>query len=258
MKEGIDHDMGAKHARWFVISAKTTGWLRETELVPKTQGIVSAIKETKFALKLLRHGKVPIPIPPHVADRIHEARGLYDIVRNEGRPGALGIVQSERALAKIDQEHPEGSRRGLGPRPGRHHPGQAADGRKGRGRVKVAYYKGCLAALSAKELDTSTKALAPRLGLELEELDSVTCCGAGDIHEAEPDYYLHLNARILAYGEATGADTLMTVCNVCTLNLRQANVALQKDDELRERVNANLEAVGLRTPAASRSSTSCG
>jgi succinate dehydrogenase / fumarate reductase cytochrome b subunit len=111
--------------------------------------------------------------------------------------------------------------------------------------VKVAYYKGCLAALSAKELDTSTKALAPRVGLELEELDAVTCCGAGDIHEAEPDYYLHLNARILAYGEATGADTLMTVCNVCTLNLRQANVALQKDDELRERVNANLEAVGV-------------
>ena len=116
MKEGIDHDMGAKHARWFVISAKTTGWLRETELVPKTQGVVSAIKETKFALKLFRHGKVPLPFPPHVADRIHEARGLYDIVRNEGRRGALGIVQSERALAKIDQEHPEGSGEGWGSR----------------------------------------------------------------------------------------------------------------------------------------------
>ena len=36
--EGIDHDMGAKHAKWFVKSAETTGWLRETELVPKTQG----------------------------------------------------------------------------------------------------------------------------------------------------------------------------------------------------------------------------
>ena len=33
--------MGAKHANWFVTSAKTTGWLRETELVPKTQGVVS-------------------------------------------------------------------------------------------------------------------------------------------------------------------------------------------------------------------------
>jgi hypothetical protein len=37
-------------------------------------------------------------------------------VRNEGRPGALGIVQSERALAKIDQEHPEGSGEGWGSR----------------------------------------------------------------------------------------------------------------------------------------------
>jgi len=36
--------------------------------------------------------------------------------------------------------------------------------------VKVAYYKGCLASMSAKELDTSTQALAPQLGIELEEL----------------------------------------------------------------------------------------
>ncbi len=109
----------------------------------------------------------------------------------------------------------------------------------------VAYYKGCLASLSAKELDISTQALAPKLGIELHELDSVTCCGAGDIHEAEPDYYLHLNARILSYAEATGCDTLMTVCNVCTLNLRQANHQLQLDETLRERVNDNLEAVGV-------------
>jgi succinate dehydrogenase / fumarate reductase cytochrome b subunit len=110
--------------------------------------------------------------------------------------------------------------------------------------MKVAYYKGCLASLSAKELDSSTQALAPKLGIELDELEAVTCCGAGDIHEAEPDYYLHLNARILAYGAETGADTLMTICNVCTLNLRQANWQLKNDEELRERVNRNLETVG--------------
>ena len=109
---------------------------------------------------------------------------------------------------------------------------------------QVAYYKGCLASLSAKELDTSTRALAPKIGYELLELESVTCCGAGDIHEAEPDYYLHLNARILAYAAATGSDRLMTVCNVCTLNLRQANYQLLNDAALRERVNDNLERVG--------------
>jgi succinate dehydrogenase / fumarate reductase cytochrome b subunit len=110
--------------------------------------------------------------------------------------------------------------------------------------MKVAYYKGCLASLSAKELDTSTQALAPKLGIELDELESVTCCGAGDIHEAEPDFYLHLNARILAYAETTGNETLMTICNVCTLNLRQANHQLQNDEPLLARVSENLQRVG--------------
>jgi succinate dehydrogenase cytochrome b subunit len=110
---------------------------------------------------------------------------------------------------------------------------------------QVAYYKGCLASLSAKELDISTQALAPKVGLDLIELESVTCCGAGDIHEAEPDYYLHLNARILSYAAQTGSDTLMTVCNVCTLNLRQANFQLLNDADLRARVNENLVSVGV-------------
>jgi succinate dehydrogenase / fumarate reductase cytochrome b subunit len=110
---------------------------------------------------------------------------------------------------------------------------------------RIAYYKGCLASLSAKELDSSTQALAPKVGLDLVELEAVTCCGAGDIHEAEPDYYLHLNARILAYAEAAGTDELLTICNVCTLNLRQANWQLRNDDALRERVSANLQRVGV-------------
>jgi succinate dehydrogenase / fumarate reductase cytochrome b subunit len=37
----------------------------------------------------------------------------------------------------------------------------------------------------------------------------------------------------------------MTICNVCTLNLRQADFQLKKDDDLRARVNTNLETVGV-------------
>ena len=104
MKEGIDRDMGAKHANWFVTSAKTTGWLRETELVPKTQGIVSSIKEMKFAMGLAKHGKVPPPFPPHVAEGVKESRALFDLVKEQGRDGALGIVQGERALSRLEHE----------------------------------------------------------------------------------------------------------------------------------------------------------
>jgi succinate dehydrogenase / fumarate reductase iron-sulfur subunit len=102
VKQGIDHDMGAKHAKWFVRSAETTGWLRETELVPKTQGLVSAIKQTSFALKLARKGKVPPPFPPHVAADVKEARALRELTQEQGREGALGIVQGEHALGRIE------------------------------------------------------------------------------------------------------------------------------------------------------------
>jgi succinate dehydrogenase iron-sulfur subunit len=113
IKEGIDRDMGAKHANWFVTSAKTTGWLRETELVPKTQGIVSAIKQTKFALGLAKKGKVPPPVPPHVAKDVGEARALYNLVKEQGRDGALGIVQGERALGRIEHTEEAGVKRDI-------------------------------------------------------------------------------------------------------------------------------------------------
>jgi succinate dehydrogenase / fumarate reductase iron-sulfur subunit len=111
IKAGIDRDMGAKHAKWFVRSAETTGWLRETELVPKTQGVVEALKQTGFALRLFKHGKVPIPFPPHVAKDVREARMLRDLVKAQGREGAAGHVQGERALSRIEHTHDEGGHR---------------------------------------------------------------------------------------------------------------------------------------------------
>jgi succinate dehydrogenase / fumarate reductase, cytochrome b subunit len=110
---------------------------------------------------------------------------------------------------------------------------------------RYAYYPGCLASLSAKELDTSTRAVCAKLGVELVEMESTTCCGAGDIHEAKPDYYLHLNARILSQAEALGCDTLLTICNVCTLNLRQANKRLREQPDELARINENLVQVGV-------------
>jgi len=108
---GVDRDMGAKHAKWFVTSSKTTGWLREEELIPKTQGVVSTVKQVKFAMSLMRHGKArPVPIP-HVAEGVKEARALYNLVKEQGRDGALGIVQGEHALARIEFTEEGGARR---------------------------------------------------------------------------------------------------------------------------------------------------
>jgi len=102
---GIDRDKGARHAKWFTRSSFTTGWLRETELVPRTLGIVGAIKETTFARQLIMHNKAGIKVPPHVAEKVGEARALRNLVREQGRTGALGIVQGERALARLAHGH---------------------------------------------------------------------------------------------------------------------------------------------------------
>jgi succinate dehydrogenase / fumarate reductase iron-sulfur subunit len=107
IKAGIDRDMGAKHAKWFVKSAETTGWLRETELVPKTQGVIEALKQTGFALSLAKRGKVPFPFPPHVAADVKEARMLRDLIKTQGMDGAAGHVQGERALSRIEHKQAE-------------------------------------------------------------------------------------------------------------------------------------------------------
>src|SRR5262249_23009672 len=69
-----------------------------------TQGIVSAIKQTRFALELARKGKVPPPFPPHVAKNVKESRQLHDLTQ-DGPQGYLGIVQGERALARLAHGH---------------------------------------------------------------------------------------------------------------------------------------------------------
>ena len=107
MKEGIDQDMGAKHANWFVTSAKTTGWLRETELVPKTQGVVSSIKEMKFAMGLAqaRQGAAALP-----AARRRRRQGVARALRprqGAGPPGRDGHRPGRACARRLEHAHEE-------------------------------------------------------------------------------------------------------------------------------------------------------
>ena len=72
---------------------------------------VSAIGQIKFAMNLARHGKVPLPFPPHVAENVDEARALRKITQTQDRQGARGHVQGERALARIEHTDSGGARR---------------------------------------------------------------------------------------------------------------------------------------------------
>jgi succinate dehydrogenase / fumarate reductase iron-sulfur subunit len=83
--EGITRDEGAKHARVFVDSTYRGGYLRETELVPKTIGPVAALLEVPHALALARAGKVPNPLAPHKAKDNDEVRRLWKLLEREAK-----------------------------------------------------------------------------------------------------------------------------------------------------------------------------
>jgi len=106
--------------------------------------------------------------------------------------------------------------------------------------MKYAYYPGCAAKGAAPELHQSTLKVVERLGIDIHELKAFNCCGAGVITEADPDLAYTLNARTLATAEGLGLD-IMTVCGTCQGVLGGANKALQNDDDLRARINAELQ-----------------
>jgi succinate dehydrogenase / fumarate reductase cytochrome b subunit len=111
--------------------------------------------------------------------------------------------------------------------------------------MKYAYYPGCAAKGATPELHQSTLKVVSRLGIEIVEIDNFNCCGAGVITEADPDLAYLLNARTLATAEAMGLD-IMTVCGTCQGTLGGMNKRLQKDTDLRHRINTSLkETTGL-------------
>lgn len=105
--------------------------------------------------------------------------------------------------------------------------------------MKLAYFAGCSAQSTCKELNASTRRVADKLGLELTEYRSATCTGAREIRAINPELFLALNARTLAMAERDGLP-LMTVCNTCTLNFLDVVKTLADDGEARSRVNGVL------------------
>jgi succinate dehydrogenase / fumarate reductase cytochrome b subunit len=110
--------------------------------------------------------------------------------------------------------------------------------------MKLAYFPGCSAQSTCKELNASTHRVAQKLGLDLVEYRSATCTGSREIRAVNPDLFLALNARMLAMAERDGL-TLMTICNTCTLNFLDVIRVLGEDKEARTRVNKVLADEGL-------------
>ena len=105
--------------------------------------------------------------------------------------------------------------------------------------MKVAFFPGCVSKGACPELYVSTQAIADPLGLELHELVSAPCCGAGVLSEQNRDLTDSLNGLMLAMAEAEGAD-LMTICSTCQGVLADTNYHLKNDRARLDKANATM------------------
>ncbi len=112
--------------------------------------------------------------------------------------------------------------------------------------MKVAYYPGCVAQESGKELDIATRAVAKILGIELVDFPNFSCCGSGFIDEANQTLNVALNGRNLAIAEKASMDVVMTVCSTCQGMLAHAKHTLAKDPVVRKRSDETLTKIGYR------------
>ncbi|MDD2652935.1 MAG: CoB--CoM heterodisulfide reductase iron-sulfur subunit B family protein [Sulfurimonas sp.] len=111
-------------------------------------------------------------------------------------------------------------------------------------KLKYALFTGCTAKQSTPEQMMSTMAVARKLNIEMIELTEASCCGASHLQDYDDFLSLVLNARNIAYAEKHGL-TMVTICNTCQLNTAMTKHRLDKNPELKARVNEKLAEVGL-------------
>lgn len=118
------------------------------------------------------------------------------------------------------------------------------EGRKAA--ATFTYYPGCSSQGSGKHLDESIRAIAPDLGIGLEELDDWNCCGASVGHiEGGQLPNTALTGRNLAKAEQQGKRDVVTACAACYLNTHAGNEKIKKDVALRRQVNEALSAADM-------------
>jgi succinate dehydrogenase / fumarate reductase, cytochrome b subunit len=113
--------------------------------------------------------------------------------------------------------------------------------------MKVAYWPGCVSRGFTPELHGSMAKVAPKLDIEMVELDRANCCGAGVIAEHNQELADALNARTFAIAQSVdGAAAMMNICSTCQGAQSECQQRLDADDAYREHINSHLEPDGLR------------
>ena len=110
--------------------------------------------------------------------------------------------------------------------------------------MKYAFFPGCVSKGACPELYQSVMKVYPKLGIELEEMTTASCTGAGVLQEKDQRLGDTLNARTFALAERQGLP-IMTICSTCQGVMSQANQRLTNDSDYLAAINEVLKEEGL-------------
>jgi heterodisulfide reductase subunit B len=101
--------------------------------------------------------------------------------------------------------------------------------------MKYAYFPGCSAESTARDMHESTLAVSERLGIDLQEPKGWTCCGATAGHQTDPLLAVSLPAATLMKVKDMGLD-LVANCAACYNRLKLANHLIAMNPDTRRNV----------------------
>jgi succinate dehydrogenase / fumarate reductase, cytochrome b subunit len=110
--------------------------------------------------------------------------------------------------------------------------------------MKYAFFPGCVSKGACPELYQSVMQVYPGLGIELAEMTTASCTGAGVLQEKDPRLGDVLNARTFALAEQQGLP-IMTICSTCQGVMSQANHRLTTREDYLQEINSLLKDEGL-------------
>ena len=101
--------------------------------------------------------------------------------------------------------------------------------------MRYAYFPGCSAESTARDMHESTLAVAKALGIEMVEPKGWTCCGATAGHQTDRVLAASLPAANLIKVKDMGLDMVVN-CAACYNRMKMANNEISTDSEIRTSV----------------------
>ena len=105
-------------------------------------------------------------------------------------------------------------------------------------------FLGCAIPSRFNNYESSMRAVAKALDIELIDFEGASCCGTVVLKSIDENSWLSMSGRNIALAEHRGHD-IVTPCNGCFGSLKDTNHVLHDDATYREKVNAALKPLGL-------------